>query len=273
MKFTVIGASGFIGSEVYNFFKIKGFDVHKVLRGETLAKNSCLGVVIYCAGYGDCKNDPSNVIDANLNYLKEIVNNYSYKRLIYISSTRVYLGSDSSSEFSDIKIINSDSRKLFNLSKLCAEEICLNSSKDNVILRLSNVYGKAIKSPLFLPSIIRDAVSNGVVNMYVTPQYEKDYVFVGDVVDFIHQISIKEKLVSKIYNVASGVNTKAFDIANLIKSRTGCLVKWHDVSNEDIFPLTDLKLINKEVSWKPRNVLDDISEMIDIFEEVFNNEL
>lgn len=269
MKFTVIGAGGFIGNELYNFLKAKSCEVNKVLRNEVLPKNSCLGVVVYCAGYGDCKNDPSNVIDANLNFLKEITNNYSYKRLIYISSTRVYLGSDVSNEFSDLKILNSDNRKLFNLSKLSAEEICLKSSKDNVILRLSNVYGKAIKSPLFLPSIIRDSIKNGKVDMYVTPDYEKDYVFIGDVLDFIYNISNKDELVSSIYNVASGFNTKASDIAQLIESRTGALIRWHAVDSEDVFPLIDLKTIEKETSWKPRNVLDDVSEMIQLFEEEF----
>lgn len=267
MHFTVIGAGGFIGDELSKFLEKKNIEVRRIFRNTLIPKDVDLGVVIYCAGYGDCKKDPSNVIDANVNLLKEIVYNYNYKRLIYISSARLYLGNTASNEESDLEILNSDNRKLFNLTKLCAEEICLSSNKDNIVLRISNVYGKAIKSPLFLPSIIRDAIINRLVNMYVTPEYEKDYVYVGDVSDAIFQISNKPDVKYKVYNLASGVNTKASDIAQVIENKTGSDIKWHSVVAEDFFPLTDVSRIKEEIKWNPRNVLDDVSEMIDLFEK------
>jgi len=267
MKFTVIGADGFIGSELCDFLKKKNLTVNEITRKNNLSKDLSLGIVIYCAGNGDCENHPSKVIDSNINLLKEIIDNYNYKRLLYISSTRVYLGLQSSDELSDLSIINSDNRKLFNLSKLCAEELCFKSSKDNIVLRVSNVYGKAIKSPLFLPSIIRDSISKGVVNMYITPNYSKDYIFVGDLLKAIYEISIKDDLTSNIYNVASGRNTKAADIAEVINIRTKALIKWHSVSHEDVFPITNVNKISNELNWEPRNVLEDIGEMITLFVE------
>lgn len=268
MEFTVIGANGFIGRELCNFLEMKNIKVNKVTRKNVLSKETCLGVVVYCAGNGDCKNYPSKVIDSNINLLKDIIDNCDYKRLIYISSTRVYLGLQSSDEESDLSIIYSDARKLFNLSKLCAEELCLKSSKDNVVFRVSNVYGKAIKSPLFLPSIVRDSINKGIVDMYITPNYSKDYIFVGDLVNAIYTISTKENLASNIYNVASGKNTKASDIAEVINRRNGATINWHDVSYEDFFPTTNVSRISNELDWKPRDVLEDIGEMIDLFAEV-----
>lgn len=265
MDFTIIGANGFIGGELCNFLEKKNIIVNKVARDDILSKEGSLGIVVYCAGNGDCKNTPSKVIDSNINLLKDIIDNYNYERLIYISSTRVYLGLQSSNESSDLSVINSDSRKLFNLSKLCAEELCLNSSKDNIVFRVSNVYGRAVKSPLFLPSIIRDSIHKGVVDMYITPNYSKDYIFVGDLLEAIYTVSMKDTLTSNVYNVASGRNTKASDIADVINYKNGAKIKWHNVSYEDVFPITDISRISKEIEWKPRDVLEDIGHMIDSF--------
>lgn len=272
MRFTVIGANGFIGSELCSLLEKKGISVDRVTRETPLSSKSDLGVVVYCAGYGDCTTNPSKVLDSNTNLLKDIINHNTYERLIYISSTRVYLGSEVSDETSDLQVLYSDERKLFNLTKLCAEDICFKSAKDNVVLRVSNVYGNAIKSPLFLPSIIRDSVNKGVVNMYITPNYSKDYIFVGDLVKAIYEISIKKNLKYNLYNIASGRNTKASDIAEVIQSNTKSVINWHDVNTEDTFPVTKIDRIESEMNWNPRNVLNDIKEMINLFSKAKSNE-
>ncbi|WP_337242221.1 NAD-dependent epimerase/dehydratase family protein, partial [Proteus faecis] len=77
-------------------------------------------------------------------------------------------------------IHTSDNRRLFNITKLAAEEICLKSNKNITIIRPSNVYGTAINSSLFLPSIVRDAIQKKEINMFVSPEYSKDYISVND---------------------------------------------------------------------------------------------
>ncbi len=101
--------------------------------------------------------------------------------------------------------------------------------------------------------------------MYITPNYSKDYIFVGDLLEAIYTVSMKDTLTSNVYNVASGRNTKASDIADVINYKNGAKIKWHNVSHEDIFPITDISRISKEIEWKPRDVLEDIGHMIDSF--------
>ncbi|MCV5223230.1 NAD-dependent epimerase/dehydratase family protein, partial [Escherichia coli] len=84
-------------------------------------------------------------------------------------------------ETDDLLVTAGDNRKLFNLTKLVAEELCIKSERDVTVVRPSNVYGLALNSTLFLPSIIRHAINNGEINMFVAPEYAKDYVSVNDV--------------------------------------------------------------------------------------------
>jgi nucleoside-diphosphate-sugar epimerase len=159
-----------------------------------------------------------------------------------------------------LTICYNDKRRLFNLTKLVAEELCLRCESNTVVVRPSNVYGTAIHSQLFLPSITRDAVNKKNVDMYVTPSYAKDYVSVKDVAEVIYLISKGAK--KKIYNIASGINTRADEIAKLLEQYSGCEISWHQGVMDDFFPVTDISRIEDEFNFKPRNLSEDIQSMI-----------
>lgn len=266
-QYTLIGGNGFIGSEIYKYLTERNCKVFVPRKNDTVIFEKDLGTVIYCAGHGDCLNNPSKVFDSNSSYLMKIIDKAMFSRMIYISSTRVYMGSEDKSvnEDSDLVIIKNDKRRLFNLTKLLSEELCFSSNKDIIVVRPSNVYGLAIKSPLFLPSITRDAINNGVVNMYVTPKYRKDYVSVYDVAKIIYEISIREKLKSNIYNIASGENTSAGEIADILHKETMCDVVWNSVDSDEVFPITDISKIKLEFNFIPSKVSDDLKSMIENF--------
>ncbi|MFA0005419.1 NAD-dependent epimerase/dehydratase family protein [Vibrio splendidus] len=266
--FTVFGGKGFIGSSVVLKLRSYGYDVYVPEKKDEGIFNRNLGTVIYCAGHGDCKNNPFKVLDANLTLLSQLLEYADFEKLIYISSTRVYINQDHSSESSDVTISTNDERRLFNLSKLTAEEVCMRSGRNTCVVRPSNVYGVAINSPLFLPSITRDAIIHGVVNMYVTPLYEKDYVSVFDVVDMIIKISDKDTYNGDVYNIASGLNVSAEDIANILELETGCKINWHKSFNNELFPVVPINKLREEFGFTPRNVLDDLKIMINDFKKV-----
>ncbi|OAT17488.1 dTDP-glucose 4,6-dehydratase [Buttiauxella noackiae ATCC 51607] len=267
MKFTVLGGSGFIGSEVIKKLKSDNNTIYSPKRNDPLIFKDELGTVIYCAGNGDCLNAPFAVQEANVELLAGILTHGRFRRLIYLSSTRIYMNSKFSHENSDVSISNNDGRKLFNLTKMVGEELCLKSNRDCVIIRPSNVYGKAFNSNLFLPSITRDAIAKGLVNMYVTPEYSKDYVSVSDVVDAILFLSQNENK-HEIYNVASGHNTTAGEIALLLKGKTNCDIVWHKCSQNEYFPITNIRRLQSEMNFVPKNVLEDMGEMIDDFQNI-----
>lgn len=266
-KYTVLGGSGFVGSEVVTKLRTLGHEVFAPERGDIGIYNQNLGIVIYCSGYGDCENSPFDVFYANSELLAKILTTAKFERFVYISSTRVYMNNNSSLEKADLNVVYSDNRRLFNLTKLVSEELCLNSKRDVVIIRPSNIYGLALNSPLFLPSITRNAINHGVIDMYVDKKYAKDYVLVSDVADVCIALSLKDDAKGQIYNVASGINVTAEDIAEILKVKTGCNVIWHQPNkNKETFPLTDItKLRTALPDYQPSSVLKDLSNLIERF--------
>lgn len=262
-KLTVFGGGGFIGSAIMKAASDYGYSA---VRGdwENISFNDDLGDVIYCLGVGDC-NKPDDVINSHLRILQEIVNKAKFSRITYVSSTRVYMGAEHSKESQILNILPDDNRKLFNLAKLLAEAYLEASGVNYRIIRPSNVFGTAINSPLFLPSIVRDAVIKNKVDMYVTPDYSKDYVFVDDVAKLAIRITKSSK--HSIYNIASGKNVSAKEIASILQEKSGCSIDWHKCSNTDKFPLTDISLIGDEFSFEPKLVEDLLGDMLTSFKK------
>jgi nucleoside-diphosphate-sugar epimerase len=267
MTYTVIGGQGFIGSTIVELLKLKGHSVWVPQKGDGSIYEQDLGIVIYAAGHGDCNKNPLKVYDANLNYMVSIIDKAHFEKFIYISSTRVYMNQIESSESCDVKICAEDSRALFNLTKLTAENILLNKVQNSLVLRPSNVYGLALDSPLFLPSIVRDAVKNGAINMFVPPEYSKDYISVDSVANCIYELS-KSQITHKIVNLASGTNVTAQEIADSIQRETNCKIIWHDVSPNEKFERIDISRIKNITASYKSNVINDIKYMINQYKEV-----
>lgn len=268
---TIIGGSGFLGAQVLKEFELAGYRCHVPSRDQIPSlKGKQLGVVLFCAGYGRCESveEKAKVVDGNFNLLSWIMQNCSYERLVYVSSTRIYMGQENTNEDSDCLIGNSDSRKLFNLSKLAAEELC-KSDERCFVVRPSNIYGTALSSPLFLPSIARDAIKNKLVRMFVSPDYSKDYVSVVDVATGMLSLAGAEEPLYKIYNVASGENVSAGQIAESLVSSTNCDIEWIENGNDDYFPVTDIRRIKSEFGFSPSSVLDDIDSMVQSFHSAY----
>lgn len=262
MKYTVIGGQGFIGSNIVSLLEKHGHEVWVPEKSSQDVFNKPLGIVIYAAGHGDCKNNPLKVFHSNLGYLVDVIEKGSFDKFIYISSTRVYMNQESSEENSDVTVCHDDSRALFNLTKLTAEKLVLSTLDNAIVVRPSNVYGLTLNSPLFLPSIVRDAVNNGLVNMYVPPEYAKDYVSVDDAAEVIYQLSKCSDCFGETINIASGENVTALSIANALQKNTACKINWHSSTANENFPESDITQLKQMLNYNPRNVLKDIGAMI-----------
>lgn len=268
-QYTVFGGRGFIGSEVVEQLRQQNHQVWVPDREDESIYEKDLGIVIYCTGNGDCQKTPFNVFQANCALLADLLQHSSFERLVYMSSTRVYMNGGETDEVPDLVVSGDDERRLFNLTKLVAEELCLRSGKDIVIVRPSNVYGVALNSPLFLPSITRNAINNGHVDMFIDRHYEKDYVAVEDVASACIALSQTNEALGNIYNIASGYNVSAEEIADVLMRFTGCNVTWHQKEfPREIFPVTDISLLLTTLPhFNTGNVLDDLENMIARFKE------
>ena len=175
MKFTIIGANGFIGKNLINYVKEKGFECNTLDLRKDKISNMSYGHVIYAIGIPNFKERPFDAVDAHVCTLMNFLKQASFDSFLYLSATHVYFGASSTIETNPILVDPLNFNELYIISKLMGEAICTASSKQNVrIVRLSNVTGKNFFSNLFIPSIIRDAVDQNKIILHSTLDSEKD---------------------------------------------------------------------------------------------------
>jgi len=258
---TVLGASGFIGSRLSAELRRRGWPVSMPPRDEDLAGLD-LGTVFYCIGLtGDASLRPLETIQAHVVKLAEVLRACRFDRLVYLSSTRLYLGASGGSETDTLCIDPQDTGRLFNLSKAAGEALILDSGRPAHIARLSNAYGPDWESQNFLSTIIGDACRDGRIVLRDAPESAKDYVHVQDAIDALIHIGLEGT--HTVYNVASGRNVTHGEIARGLHKLTGCSVGIGANPHTVVFPAIETSRLQAEHPFTPRSVLADLPRLVD----------
>ncbi len=223
MKFTVFGATGFIGRNLERYLQTHGHEIFAPTRNDLSITNQQLGHVIYCIGLtADFRSRPFDTVHAHISILSNILEHANFESFLYLSSTRVYTKSSRTDENTTLIVSPEDASDLYNLTKLTGESLCLNCGRPNTkIARLSNVVGFDKTSTNFLPSLIKEAL-NGHITLNSHIDSEKDYVDLAVTIDLLPRIALQGR--HRIYNLASGINTSHKDIVQQLINRTGCEV-------------------------------------------------
>jgi nucleoside-diphosphate-sugar epimerase len=261
---TVLGASGFIGSALVKRLEETKVEYLAPGRDEALT-NRQLGDIIYCVGLtADFRSRPFETVEAHVCHLARILRDCEFDSLVYLSSARVYQGQNTpASEVDSLQVSTSDQEDLYNISKIMGESLALASTKKIRVVRLSNVYGNDFTSQNFLSSIIREAVSKGRVTVRNTPDAEKDYVSLHDVVSALTKISREGK--QRLYNLASGMNVSNQVLLQKIHDFTGCEIVFDPSAAKTSFPAIRIDRLRSELGFRPRYVLDDLGDLIDSY--------
>ena len=267
--FTVLGASGFIGSHLVAHLRAH----HQAVTGLSghngdLPDN--LGHAICCVGLtADFRTRPLDTMEAHVSYLLPILRECAFDSFTYLSSTRVYGHSvtpwDKAREDNPIHVQTQDPDQLYNISKLAGESVCLSSRRPNVrVARLSNVYGYDSTSENFVFALIKAAVRDKLITLHIARASGKDHISVFNVVKILTQIS--EKGQQRIYNVASGHNTQAGQVVDKIQEITGCRVVVDKDAPVTSFPMIDTSRVEREFGFKATDLLDDLEPLVQEFE-------
>ncbi len=223
IKFTIFGASGFVGSNLREYLTSKEYQVNTPDRSfwstiENQKQKENLGHVIYCIGMtANFRTNLTGTIDSHITLLNQLIKSCLFESITYLSSTRVYEGSARTIEESALQVNPALPGQIYNISKLAAESLCLSTNSNAKIIRLSNVYGQDMKSNNFLSSVLKQSAEEGKVSFQTSPRSSKDFVSISDVVKLTHLISLEGK--SQIYNLASGENTENQLISDFLKTR------------------------------------------------------
>lgn len=257
MKFTILGASGFIGSHLRAYLEKTGYECFAPARGDASVFGQELGHVIYCIGLtADFRQRPFDTVRAHVCFLAEVLEKAKFESLLYLSSTRVYAGAASGNE--DAQLMAGD---LYNLSKLAGESLCFASGRANVrVARLSNVFGNDFSSDNFLPSLIRAAVVDGRIILGTALDSAKDYVHIDDVVSVLPKIALAGK--QRVYNVASGRNISNRELVEIIRELTGCAAEVAGDAGHVSFPPIQVTRLRQEFGFSSTMLPDRLGELV-----------
>lgn len=261
MKYTVLGASGFIGRHLVAALVREGHQVCTPVKGSEEIFGQPLGHVIYCVGLtADFRTRPFDTVRAHVTLLGDVLEKAEFDSLLYLSSTRVYARSGSGTEQANIPVDVHDPSDLYNITKLAGESLCRSCGRMGVrIARLSNVIGNDSGSENFLFALIREALSGRIV-LQSDPASSKDYILLSDVVSLLPRIATSGN--DFIYNVASGRNLAHANIVKALIGLTACQYEVLKGAPRHDFPVIDISRIQAEFGFSPTSVLDQLPYLL-----------
>jgi nucleoside-diphosphate-sugar epimerase len=265
MRFTIFGGRGFIGSHLVRYLTAHGNECIAPERGDHAIVTQDLGHVIWAIGVtADFRRRPIDTVQAHVAAPIDILQRGRFDSFLYLSSTRIYAGAVNALEETKFSVDPTSLSDLYNLSKLTGEALCHCSGRPNVrVARLSNVYGGDFESENFLTTIIRDAVEKQEVMFDLSEESSKDYVSIEDVVPALVKIASIGR--QQTYNVASGSNTTNRQIAETLRSLTGCSVHFAPTAPSVVFPPIPIQRIREEFKLEPRRLPEELPALVRAF--------
>lgn len=260
---TILGASGFIGSQLARKLAADGVEHRAIGRTDSIP-NENLGHVIYCIGVtADFRTRRLDTVEAHVCALVQLLREHEFDSLLYLSSTRVYAECEFSNENKPFVVTPSTATDIYKISKAMGESLALHCGRNGRVARVSNVYGPDFYSDNFLPSIVRDAVSGEKLMLRTAANSAKDYISVDDVVNALIQIATRGR--EQIYNVASGVDVSHRELTDKLHALTGCEVEYRADAPLMRFPPIDIERLRSEFGITPRSVLDDLPQLVEFY--------
>ena len=256
-QFTVLGATGYIGSRLASHLHTQGHTVWSPARNDTTVFTRSLGHVIYCVGLtANFRVRPYDTVDAHVVLLSEILQRAQFESLLYLSSTRVYMGATRTAEDAELTVVPNDPSYLYNLSKLMGESLCHASGRTGVrVARLSNVVGPGMDaSSGNLVADLQRQAQQGLMVLRSHRASAKDYIHIDDVVQWLPLIALTGR--STTYNVASGTQITHGQWLEWLTKRHPCRVEASDDAPLQSFTHIEITRLKTEFGVTARPVWD-----------------
>ena len=262
MRFTITGSQGMIGSRLSAYLGEQGHEVHRLTR-ETPVPEDC-GHVIHCAGVtGDFLDRPLDTMFAHVGMIEEILRNWQFESVLYLSSTRLYRGVTDTAEDAPLRVEPGRADDLYNISKLAGEAVCLAIDHPGVrVSRLAHVCSCEFSSGNFLDSLVRDAMTLEKIVLSCGRETRRDCILLDDVIALLSRIAVEGR--HRIYNVASGTSINVGRIVEIIQRNTGCAVDWSEAGSvvKGSAPEIDTRRIREEFAFKPARLEDHLGSWL-----------
>jgi nucleoside-diphosphate-sugar epimerase len=248
---TVLGAGGWIGSALVADLQRKKRVVTALGRDDLeawLEGRQPVRSVIYAIGLtADFRQRPFATVEAHVSLLSRVLQRPGIKRLLFLSSTRLYARSPNTLETVPIPCISSDQSDLYNLSKLLGEALVLQDPRPEFkVVRLSNVIGAGQPINTFIGALQAEALNGNVVTIEQPANTMKNYVALDDVVRLLPLIA--EQGQKRLYNLGSDRNTSHAEVAAWLESHGArvCFAHGNTSTIGLSYPKLSIKLLEAE---------------------------
>ena len=280
-KVLITGGCGFIGSNLSDYLRRKGFKVYLIdnfsnnktdipIKKSLLYKRDInkinqiknlknISAIIHLAASADIlisKKNENKYYKDNISGLQEVLrfcSEKNVKKVVFASSASVY------GDTKNKKVNENFSLKpshYYGYTKLIGEKMVETYSKINninyTILRFFNIYGP--KSNAVLSTFLAQKVQNKIITIFGNGEQRRDFLHVDDLCGAIWKVLVNKKSNKKTYNLGSG---KSISINELVKkisySKTKNLMKRNDDIEISIAQISKAK---KELNWKPKIEID-----------------
>jgi nucleoside-diphosphate-sugar epimerase len=261
--FTVIGASGYLGTALASHLERAGARTLALGRADPPPENRDLGHVIDCAGLtSNFRARPLDTIEAHVCRTVDLLPRTRFESLLYLSSTRVYAYAEAGHEDSALQARPTDPDGLLALSKLAGEAACLALERPTIrVARLATVYGGTFASPNFLCSLLARMTGQSAIALRADPATTRDYIHVDDVVEALPRIALAGA--RRVYNVASGGAVRNDALVAGIAAHTGCRVHWEPADPVAPIPPISIDRLRTDLGLAPRSLADTLGAVVD----------
>ena len=221
-KMLVTGATGFLGSRIVDYYDGK-YEVYTPTHGEMdITSEECVfrmfdkykpDVVIHCAAVSDvglCDREPEKSykinVEGSINIAKAA--NTSQTKCIICSSDQVYFGSSVDEAHTEEEVLSPFN--VYGRQKLEAEQKCLISNPDSILLRLSWMYDirtiRETEHGDFFRNLILQMEGKEKINY---PVYDKRGI--TDVNEVVANLEKMFHISGGVYNFGSPNDMSTFD--------------------------------------------------------------
>jgi nucleoside-diphosphate-sugar epimerase len=265
--FTVLGAEGFIGSNLINHLSKDGSRIYAPKKNTSDFTNVQHGHIIYCIGLtSDFRRRPLDTMQAHVCILRELLERVEFKSLTYLSSTRVYHGSSSTKESDKLSMNPENIEDLYGISKLAGESLCHHSGRQNVkIVRLSNIVGYRKDSDLFIDQLLHEIVNHNTLTLKSSLLSRKDYLYIDDAVNAIASLALTNN--TGCFNVAYGNNISNQTIIDQLNENFDFKLTIEKNAPVIDFPIINTEKIRKTIHFNPSPFSDYFSEFINCYKK------
>lgn len=253
MKILITGASGFVGSNLCQYFNEKGVDLIKINRknGFDLSKRGWtngiktknIDTIIHMAqsnNHRDFEHKSKEIFDTNVSATQELLEwsrLNGVKRFIYTSSFNVYENKNKPRKEDS----NLNTESFYGLTKLISEQLVSHYSIffETVILRLNTVYGPK-QSKALIPQMIQRLNNNEIIylakgeGVILSPIYVMDLSKI-----FLKLIQSKKKFDNEIINVAGNEVVSLEKIVKVLSDNLILKPKIKQTDNEIKYFISD----------------------------------